>query len=47
MGNLLKDELRRTDLIGQDAANRLLVMLPYADLAGVHKAGERVGADPP
>jgi len=47
MANLLKDELRRTDLIGQDAANWLLVMLPYADAAGAHKVWERVGADPP
>jgi len=42
MGNLLKGELRETDVIGQGAANRLLVMLPYADMTGAHKVKERL-----
>jgi hypothetical protein len=40
---LLKDELRDTDFVGEgEAANRLLVMLPYADMAGVHKVREKL-----
>lgn len=42
MGNLLKDEMRDTDIIGQGGANRLLVMLPYADMTGVHNVRERL-----
>jgi GGDEF domain-containing protein len=42
MGNLLKDELRDTDVIGQGGANRLLVMLPYADMTGAHKVRVRL-----
>ena len=42
--NLLKDELRDTDVVGQGGtANRLLVMLPHADMTGVHKVRERLG----
>ncbi len=42
--NLLKDELRETDVVGQsEIANRLLVMLPHADMAGAHKVRERLG----
>lgn len=40
---LLKDELRGTDCVGEgEGANRLLVMLPYADMAGVHKVREKL-----
>ncbi|NIO20829.1 MAG: diguanylate cyclase [Candidatus Aenigmarchaeota archaeon] len=39
--SLLKDELRDTDILGQSEGNRLLVMLPYADMAGVHKVREK------
>ena len=42
MGNLLKDELRDTDVIGQGGTNRLLVMLPYADMAGAHQVRKRL-----
>ena len=42
MGNLLKDELRDTDVIGQGGANRLLVMLLYADITGAHKVRKRL-----
>ena len=44
LANLLKDELRETDAIGQGGtANRLLVMLPHADMTGAHKVKERLG----
>jgi len=39
---LLKDELRDTDFVGEGGANRLLVMLPYADMAGVDKVREKL-----
>jgi diguanylate cyclase (GGDEF)-like protein len=42
MGNLLKDELRETDVIGQGGTNRLLVMLPYADMAGAQQVRKRL-----
>ena len=42
MGNLLRDELRETDVIGQGATNRLLVMLPYADMVGAQKVRKRL-----
>ena len=42
MGNLLKDELRETDVIGQGGANRLLVMLPYSDMLGAQKVRRRL-----
>jgi diguanylate cyclase (GGDEF)-like protein len=42
MGNLLKDELRETDVIGHGGTNRLLVMLPYADMAGAHQVRKRL-----
>ncbi len=42
MGNLLKDELRDTDVIGQGGTNRLFVMLPYADVGGAKKVRKRV-----
>jgi PAS domain S-box-containing protein len=38
---LLKSELRNTDIIGQDGGNRLLFLLPYADMAATHKVRER------
>jgi len=42
MGNLLKDELRDTDVIGQGGTNRLFVMLPYADVGGANKVRKRL-----
>ncbi|MFX0199046.1 MAG: GGDEF domain-containing protein [Candidatus Hodarchaeota archaeon] len=42
VGNLLKDELRETDVIGQSGTNRLLVMLPYADMTGAHQVRRRL-----
>ena len=42
LANLLKDELRDTDVLGQSAANRLLVILPYADMAGAHNVRNRL-----
>jgi GGDEF domain-containing protein len=42
MSNLLKDELRETDVIGQGSSNRLLVMLPYADVVGTQKVRRRL-----
>jgi len=42
LAHLLKDELRDTDIVGQDGGNRLLVMLPYADMAGARKVRARL-----
>jgi diguanylate cyclase (GGDEF)-like protein len=42
LANLLKDELRDTDVLGQSAGNRLLVILPYADMAGAHNVRNRL-----
>jgi GGDEF domain-containing protein len=42
LSNLLKDELRDTDIIGQGAGNRLLVMLPYTDMAEADRVRERL-----
>lgn len=42
LANLLKDEIREVDVVGQGKTNRLPVMLPYADMARVHHARERV-----
>lgn len=42
LDNLLKDEIREADIVGQGKKNELLVMLPYADMARVHKARESV-----
>ena len=42
LANLLKDELRDTDVLGQSGANRLLVILPYADMAGAHNVRNRL-----
>ena len=42
LAKLLKDELRDTDVLGQSAANRLLVILPYADMAGAHNVRNRL-----
>ncbi len=42
LANLLMDDLRETDVIGQSGANRLLVMMPYADMAGAHQVRERL-----
>ncbi len=42
LANLVKSELRDTDIVGQGAGNRLLVMLPYADMVGLHRVRERL-----
>jgi GGDEF domain-containing protein len=42
LANLLKNELRDTDIIGQGAGNRLLVMLPYTDMAEAERVRERL-----
>ena len=42
LANLLRDELRESDLVGEAGTNRLLVMLPYADMSGAHKVRERL-----
>ena len=42
LANLVKGELRETDIVGQAAGNRLLVMLPYADMEGAHTVRERL-----
>jgi GGDEF domain-containing protein len=42
LANLLKDELRDTDFVGQGAANRLLVMLPYADMMEAQKVRQKL-----
>ncbi len=42
LANLLKDKLRDTDIIGRSGRNRLLVMLPYADMKGTHRVRERL-----
>ncbi len=38
---LLKTEVRNTDIVGQGGGNRLLFMLPYADMAAANKVRER------
>jgi PleD family two-component response regulator len=40
--NLLRDELRDTDIVGQGDGNHLMVMMPYADAVGAHKVRERL-----
>ena len=40
--SLVKDELRGTDLIGLGGENRLLVLLPHADMAAAHKVKQRL-----
>jgi len=42
LAKLLKDELRDTDVLGHCAANRFLVMLPYADMVGAHNVRNRL-----
>ncbi len=42
LANFVKGELRETDIVGQDAGNRLQVMLPYADMTGAHTVRERL-----
>jgi len=42
LANLLKDELRDTDILAQNGENRLLIMLPYADMAGARRVRERL-----
>ena len=42
LANLVKSELRDTDTVGQGGGNRLLVMVPYADMVGVHTVRERL-----
>jgi len=42
LANLVKSELRDSDIIGQGGGNRLLVMLPYADMAGARRVRERL-----
>jgi len=34
MGDLRMDELRETDVVGHSGTNRVMVMLPYADMGG-------------
>jgi PAS domain S-box-containing protein len=41
LATLLKSELRDTDIVGQGGGNRLLFMLPYANMARAHKVRER------
>ena len=42
LASLLKSELRDTDIVGQGGGNRLLFMLPYADMARAHNVRERL-----
>ena len=42
LANLVKGELRETDLVGQDSGNRLLVILHHADTVGAHTVRERL-----
>jgi GGDEF domain-containing protein len=42
LANLVKYELRETDIVGLGAGNVLLIMLPYADMAGAHAVRERL-----
>ena len=42
LANLVKYDLRETDIVGLGAGNLLLVMLPYADMAGAHTVRERL-----
>jgi diguanylate cyclase (GGDEF)-like protein len=42
LANLLKSELRDTDMVGQGAGNRLLVMLPYTDMGEADRVTERL-----
>ena len=42
LANVLRHELRETDIVGQGGINRLLVMLAHADMMGAHKVRERV-----
>ena len=42
IANLLKNELKNTDIVCQAGGNRLLVMLPCADMAGAHKVRARL-----
>jgi diguanylate cyclase (GGDEF)-like protein len=42
VANLLKEELRDTDILGESGGNQLLVMLPHADTAGAQKVRERL-----
>ncbi len=42
LANLVKSELRDSDIVGQGVGNRLLVMLPYADMKGTHRVRERL-----
>jgi len=42
LANLLKNELRDTDIVGQGGANWLLVMLPYADMAVAYRVRARL-----
>jgi hypothetical protein len=42
LANLVRSELRGSDIVGQGAGNCLLVMLPYADMEGTHRVRERL-----
>ena len=42
LANLLTDELRESDVVGEGGINRLLVMLPYADRLGSQKVREKL-----
>ena len=42
LANLLRDDLRETDVVGLSGSNRLLVMMPYADMMGVERVRKRL-----
>lgn len=42
LANLIKNELRDTDVVGQDRGNKILIMLPNADMAEAHKVRARL-----
>ncbi len=42
IASLLKSELRDTDIVGQGGGNRLLFMLPHADMARAHNVRQRL-----
>jgi hypothetical protein len=42
LGNVLRHQMRETDIVGQGGTNRLLVMLAHADVMGAQKVIERV-----
>jgi diguanylate cyclase (GGDEF)-like protein len=42
LAKLLKDELRDSDIVGEDTGNRFIIMLPHADMARAHRVRERL-----